>query len=276
MRISVVTISFNQCSFLEQAIQSVVRSGYEDLDYIVVDPGSTDGSRDVIERYRTTLSAAILEPDQGPADGLNKGFAHATGEIGYFLNADDLVLPGTFARVAALFGRYPDTDLLFGGGFMMDQEGRAYREVVPPQFSRWRFAYGMFTLFQQGFFFRMPAFRRTKGFNTANRTCWDAELVVDLLATGAKPRVIREPLGAFRLHEQSISGSGRLAGRYQEDRRRLFECLQGRRWTGLDDHVARLGSFCRLLSCPTCLGVWLRDTLDPGSAERRRLACMRR
>ncbi|HSN21662.1 MAG TPA: glycosyltransferase [Usitatibacter sp.] len=80
-RITMVTISFNQARYLEACIGSVLAQGYPDLEYIVVDAGSTDGSRDIVARYAGRLAAAILEPDAGPADGLNKGFARATGEV---------------------------------------------------------------------------------------------------------------------------------------------------------------------------------------------------
>jgi glycosyltransferase involved in cell wall biosynthesis len=86
-KVSIVTISYNQCAFLERAIQSVLAQNYPEVEYIVVDPGSTDGSRDIIERYRSRISKLILEPDKGPVDGLNKGFSVATGEIYGYLNA---------------------------------------------------------------------------------------------------------------------------------------------------------------------------------------------
>ncbi len=78
MKVSVVTISYNQAEFLEQCIRSVIEQDYDDIEYIVVDPGSTDGSRDIIEKYHDYIDHIIFEPDCGPADGLNKGFAHAT------------------------------------------------------------------------------------------------------------------------------------------------------------------------------------------------------
>ena len=94
MKVSVVTVSFNQARFLERAIRSVLGQDYDDIEYIVVDPGSTDGSRAIVERWRDRIDRIILEPDRGPPDGLNKGFAAATGEIFAYLNADDALLPG--------------------------------------------------------------------------------------------------------------------------------------------------------------------------------------
>jgi glycosyltransferase involved in cell wall biosynthesis len=105
-KVSIVTISYNQCAFLERAIQSVLAQNYPEVEYIVVDPGSTDGSRDIIERYRSRISKLILEPDKGPVDGLNKGFSVATGEIYGYLNADDEFLPGAIDKAMRAFASH--------------------------------------------------------------------------------------------------------------------------------------------------------------------------
>ena len=94
MKLSIVTISFNQADYLEEAMVSILEQDYDDIEYIIVDAGSTDGSRDIIERYRDRIAVVVLEPDEGPADGLNKGFARASGDIYGYLNADDAFLPG--------------------------------------------------------------------------------------------------------------------------------------------------------------------------------------
>ena len=95
MKISVVTISFNQAKYLRQCIDSVLNQNYQNIEYIIVDPGSTDGSRQIIESYGDRV-IKIFEKDAGPADGLNMGFSRATGDIFYFINSDDYVLPGAF------------------------------------------------------------------------------------------------------------------------------------------------------------------------------------
>src|SRR5438445_5482551 len=88
-RISIVTLSYYQPKFIEQAIRSVLCQEYPNLEYIVIDGGSTDGSVEIIEKYADCLAYWCSERDAGPAAGLNKGFQHATGEIFGFLNADD-------------------------------------------------------------------------------------------------------------------------------------------------------------------------------------------
>lgn len=102
-RISLVTPSFNQGEFLETTLRSVLNQGYPNLEYIVIDGGSTDGSREILERYADRLTYWVSEPDRGHAHAINKGFARTTGEILGWLNSDDILLPGSLSLVASAF-----------------------------------------------------------------------------------------------------------------------------------------------------------------------------
>lgn len=230
MRISIVTLSFDQGEFLERAMLSVLDQGHPDLEYIVVDPGSTDGSRAIIERHRHRLARVILDPDDGPADGLNRGLAAATGTLFGFINADDRLLPGALARVAAAFARDPLADVACGHGYIEDLRcGRRYRvNASRPPVRPWALAFGGVATLQQGTFFRTAAVRAAGGFNPANRTCWDGELLAGLALAGARFTRIDAPLAVFTLHGRSISGTGRLEAQYRQDEARLFARLMGR------------------------------------------------
>lgn len=228
MKISVVTISFNQAEFLGEAIRSVKEQEGVEVEYIVVDPGSTDGSRDIIERNRDAIAVAVLDPDKGPADGLNKGFAAASGDIFGFINADDKLLPGALKKISDFFSDNPRIDVVCGNGWIIDGDGRPMRRIVPTRFSRRLFVYGAVTFFQQGMFFRSAAFRKTDGFNLENRTCWDGELALDMAMKGCRFGRLFEDIAAFRIHDASISGSGRLSDAYARDLDRLFAKATGR------------------------------------------------
>jgi glycosyltransferase involved in cell wall biosynthesis len=235
MRISIVTISFNQRAYLQAAMESILNQGYADLEYIVVDPGSTDGSRELIRRYADRIAHVIFEKDAGPADGLNKGFARATGEVFGFLNSDDLLEPGSLQAVCDYFLRNPECDIALGNGFVVDGEGRLLRHIRARGMTVQRYFHGGCRWMQQSTFFRKRSFDLVQRFNPQNRTSWDGELLIGMLAAGAKVGYIDRDLSSFRIHSASITGEGSNADAYQKDCARIFEQIAGRQWTHRDE-----------------------------------------
>jgi glycosyltransferase involved in cell wall biosynthesis len=238
MKISIVTISFNQARFLEQAICSVINQDYPDIEYIVVDPGSTDGSREIIEKYRDRISKIIFEPDEGPADGLNKSFACATGEIYGFINADDALLPGALRSVAKAMIKKPETDVVCGHIYKVDKDLRLIRRLRATIVTPYRYVYGGVQITQQGTFFRKLAYYKTGGFNTKNRTSWDGELLLNIALTGGQFFVLNKYLALFRVYDDSISGSDRLKNEYAKDCERYFQKVIGRSYQKRDRMVS--------------------------------------
>lgn len=228
MKFSIVTISFNQAQFLEQAIRSVIEQDYSDIEYIVVDPGSTDGSREIIERYRDRITRVIFEPDDGPADGLNKGFTLATGEIFGFLNSDDILLPSTIQKVVNIFQQRPDLDVISGHSVIIDAEGKKVRISHSDSFSLRATAYGYCVLMQPSTFFRRDAYLLSGGFNIENQLNWDGELFVDMSLKGAKYGLINDVWSGYRVHKDSITGSKKLDEFIQFYGKRIFKKIMGR------------------------------------------------
>jgi glycosyltransferase involved in cell wall biosynthesis len=284
VKVSIVTISFNQARFLERALDSVLGQTYQDVEYIVVDPGSTDGSRDLIERRRDELAAIVLDPDDGPADGLNRGFALATGDVYGYLNADDVLLPYAVERAVAAFAQHPDVDVVYGHGYMVDDDDRVLRRFHSTHFTLWRYAFGAANVMQQASFYRREAFEAVGGFNTANRAIWDAELLVDLGLANKRFLRVDDYWALFRLHEDSISGSGggtpdpkraarigKAAPQIQVNYTRLFEKITGRPRRRSDRLVRALARLLQWATDPTHVAIRVRE-VAAGSRLSRLLA----
>jgi glycosyltransferase involved in cell wall biosynthesis len=250
MKFSVVTVSFNQRQYLEEALTSVLAQDYPAIEYIVVDPGSTDGSRELIEGFRSRLASIVFEPDQGAADGLNKGFQQASGDIFGFLNSDDVLLPGAMKNVSRAFEQNPDCDIVMGNGFIVDAMGKRIRRIRAAGFTLDRYFYGGATWLQQATFFRRTAFEQVGGFNLNNRSCWDGELVVDMVRLGAKVKYVNQDLALFRIHSHSITGSRRHSEMMKADADRMFSLSRGRPWTALDTLRTYLVRLERILTHP--------------------------
>ena len=243
-RISIVTLSYNQGEFIEEAIRSVLLQRYPNLEYIVIDGGSTDGSVEIIKRYEHELAYWSSKPDGSPAAGLNKGFQHATGEILGFLNSDDFYLPGSLHKVGVFFRTHSAVDVLYGDGYMTEESGRMREPIFSDIWNLWRMAYGTSVIVQPATFFRRKAFQKTNGLSEELSSCWDAGLWADLALSGATFDYANDFLGVFRLHSESITGSGRLGHHSSRDENAIFNKIMGRRKRP-SDHV--LGFLLRLL-----------------------------
>lgn len=235
MKFSVVTISFNQAQFLERAILSVLEQDGVEIEYIIVDPGSTDKSREIIQKYKNKFAHVIFERDHGPADGLNKGFASATGDVFCYLNSDDAFEAGAFRSVGEEFARHPEVDVFCGHAWVVDAEDRRLRRVWSDPFRRLSKAYGTSIQIQPSTFIRSSAFRSVKGFNIDNRSWWDGELLMDLFLAGAKIETLDAILSVFRLHKTSITNVGLSDATLRANKEKTFKSLMGRNWTRWDD-----------------------------------------
>ena len=132
MKFTIITTNKNGSRFLEETIRSVIsqKGSGVDLEYIVIDGGSTDDSLEIIRHYEQDISQIISEPDRGPVSAINKGLRLASGEIVAWLNADDRYHPGALKKVAQVMAAHPKRALCFGACRIVDEEGREIRRGI--------------------------------------------------------------------------------------------------------------------------------------------------
>jgi len=141
-KISLVTPVFNSVKYIEQTIHSVLAQNYPNLEYFIVDGGSTDGSLDIIRKYESELSGWVTEPDKGMYDALNKGFAHSTGEIMGWISATDKLHTGGLAVVGSVFRELPQVEWITGRPTLFNEQGMTIDVGKIPHWSRYRFLAG--------------------------------------------------------------------------------------------------------------------------------------
>ena len=226
MKVGCLTLAYNQGTYLQSAISSI--KNQENIgEYFIYNPGSTDNTSEIISKNRKIATEIFVAKDLGPADGLNSGFSHISSAIFYYLNADDLVLPGAFAFAIDYFTRNPDCDVLHGAVQIIDQFDAVTRTMPAMNFSLKGYALGYSVVYQQSTFFRSKCLREV-GFNVENKTCWDGELIVDLALAGFKIHKTNAVLGQFRIYPESITGSGRLQEQIRKDHARIAHKILGR------------------------------------------------
>jgi glycosyltransferase involved in cell wall biosynthesis len=209
-----VTPSYNQAQYLERTILSVVSQAYPNLEYIVIDGASTDGSVEILRHYASKLAYWVSERDHGQSDALRKGFAIGTGELMGWVNADDTYLPGAFETVAREFLEHRDADLVFGNYYWIDKDDRRIAEVRHTKFDLKCFLYLGGTIHQSAAFWTRDAYRRAGGVDVSMEWSMDADLLARIAERG-NVRHVRRHLANFRQHEAAKTYRG-LEGQVRE------------------------------------------------------------
>ena len=199
--VSIITPSYNQASYLEQTIRSVVDQDYPRIEYIVVDGASTDNSIEIIRKYEDRLAYWTSEKDSGQADAINKGLARAKGDILAWLNSDDYYLPNTISAVVKCFEEYPDVVMAYGDMLAVDGNGQTINVLKYKQLSLEDLL--CFQIIgQPSVFFRGSIFEKTGFLDTSFHFMLDHHLWIRLAQQG---RILHVPQvwSAARYHAEA-------------------------------------------------------------------------
>jgi glycosyltransferase involved in cell wall biosynthesis len=204
--ISVVTPSYNQASFLEETLRSVVSQNYPQAEHIVIDGGSTDDSVAIIQRYAPHLAYWISEKDRGQSHALNKGLALAHGDVLTWLNSDDTYLPEALATVGDLFARHPEVDLVYGDFVYTDADGHPLRRRhVFKTMSYETLLYHDY-LGQPAVFFRRSLFDKVGPVDETLHYCMDWDLFLRMWRV-CRPLHVPQVLATYRLDQSAKSNA---------------------------------------------------------------------
>ncbi len=201
-RITVVTPSFNQAEFLERTILSVLNQNYPNLEYIIIDGGSTDGSVDIIRQYEDKLAFWVSEPDRGQTDAINKGLRRATGKWIAWQNSDDIYYPGVFEDLATVVEDNPQVGLVIGDMMLIDENDIQLRDIryVTPSYKA-LLAEGML-LANQAAFWKREVQEKVGLINESLQCSFDYEWFLRLTNETVGLHVSKV-WGALRLHSET-------------------------------------------------------------------------
>lgn len=226
--ISIVTPSFNQAQFVGRTLQSVLNQQYPNLEYIVIDGASSDGSQRVIAQVEEHLTHWISEADKGQTEAINKGFRLTTGEIMGYLNSDDLLLPGALNTVADFFARRPDIDVIYGHRILVDEHGMAIGRWILPPHTSLAYAWGDF-IPQETMFWRRSIWDQAGGhLDESFQFAMDWDLISRFRSIGARFYRLPRYLGAFRVHKKQKTFF-HMATVGADESERVLEKIHGRK-----------------------------------------------
>jgi glycosyltransferase involved in cell wall biosynthesis len=202
-RISIAMPSYNQAAFLEEAITSILEQDYPNLEFIVLDGGSTDGSLTILEKYAARFAYWHSRPDRGQIDALIQGLGMATGDLLGWVNSDDVLLPGALWALAAAHARVPDAGLIGGNYILIDHSGMVTRVKRHPAQARLFARFGLVVVNQPGSLFTRKAFNAVSGFDARFDYVMDTDLYHRILTTGCSYVHVDRWLSAFRIHSRA-------------------------------------------------------------------------
>jgi len=232
--LGIVTPSYNQGQYLEEAIDSVLSQGYPKLQYVIIDGGSTDNSVDIIRKYEKYLTYWVSEKDRGQSHAINKGLARLKCDVWAYLNSDDMYCPGTFAKVMEAFAD-PSVNWVTGTGRYVDSDGASVKDMVPtsdwsmPDVMRKIIVDPIIVASQVANFFRSSVVDQYGNFDEALHYCMDSEFGLRFMHEGGRPAIIEGILAKARLHPSSKTVTMASSGAFHAETAAILRNLVARK-----------------------------------------------
>ena len=210
IKISIITPSYNQGKFIEQTIQSVLKQTYKNIEYIIVDGGSTDNTMEIVDRYRDRIDIVISEKDKGQSNAINKGFKRATGELVGWINSDDILYPDCIEKIVELYNLHPDGSIYYAATLdYIDHEGKLLYKSTRKIPNRNYLLNKNYSVTQQGSFYNSQLVKKIGYLDESIYYSMDLNLWLRLLKENDKIYSFQsQALAAFRIWEDTKTTQG--------------------------------------------------------------------
>lgn len=201
--VSIVTPSYNQAEYLEETILSVLNQEYSPIEYLIIDGGSDDGSREIIKRYEDQISWWVSEKDRGQTDAINKGFSLARGQILAWINSDDTYFPRAVAEAVQFFEQNPEFGMVYGDLNYIDEEGRILGKFDARQTNYERLRKGGVNIPQPASFWRAELWKQVGPLDPSYYFAMDYDLWIRFSQITKIKYLSGHTWANFRLHDKS-------------------------------------------------------------------------
>lgn len=203
-KVTIITTSLNQGKFLERTIISVLNQDWPNIEYIIIDGGSTDESLEIIRKYENCLFFWISEPDNGQVNAINKGIKKSTGKYITWLGSDDILLPGALTKMVSVLEKNPDTGIVYGGVAFINEEERVEKTHTYPDMTLKKLLYDKHsTIAQPSSMLRRKTLDAAGGLDESLTYCMDYDLWIRLLRISDAINLGDALLSGYRLHPES-------------------------------------------------------------------------